>query len=149
MYRGLLNLSILCCVSRCQWRDSECDAAGLTLSQLQEGQYSHLAHGPEAAVTWGRKELSVPGKNTVRFCSAIQSLCFILYHEENGVSGVIQKKSLCLGKDIFLPFSCCYSCIPASKDEKIWLSRGCDITDGFFYSKGEPPLHLSDRRTET
>lgn len=139
----------MCCVSRChQWHDSECDAAGLTLAQLQEGHYSHLAQGPEAAVTWGRKELSVAAKCTIQFYIAIQSLCFILHPEENSVSAVIQKKSLSLGKDIFLPFSRCYSCIPASKDEVIWLSRGCDITDGFFYSKGDPPLHLCDRRTE-
>lgn len=49
---GLLSPSILCWVSRCyQWHDSESGTAGLTLSQLQEMQYSHLAHGPEAAVT--------------------------------------------------------------------------------------------------
>lgn len=127
---GPLNPSVLCCGSHCyQWCDSECDAAGLTLSHLQEGHYSHLAHGPEAAVTSGRKELSVSGKSTVQFYTAIQGLCFILYPGENSVSGVIQK-SLSLGKDIFLPFSCCCSCSPASKDEVIWLSR--DIADGFF-----------------
>lgn len=88
---GLLNPLILCCVSRCyQWNDSECDAAGLTLSQLQRGHYSHLAHGPEAAVTSGRKELSVSGKSTIQFYTAIQSMCFILYPEENSVSGMIQ-----------------------------------------------------------
>lgn len=41
----------------------------LTLSQLQEGQYLHLvqqsAYGPEAAVTWGKKQLSVVGKSKI------------------------------------------------------------------------------------
>lgn len=102
---GLLSPSILCWVSRCnQWHDSESGTAGLTLSQLQEVQYSHLAHGPEAAVTWGRKELSVAGKSTVQFYSAIQSLCFILYPEENGISGVIQKSHFPWEKTFFFPF---------------------------------------------
>lgn len=69
---GPLNPSVLCCGSHCyQWCDSECDAAGLTLSHLQEGHYSHLAHGPEAAVTSGRKELSVSGKKhgSILYCN--------------------------------------------------------------------------------
>lgn len=101
---GPLNPSVLCCVSRFQWCDSECDAAGLTLSHLQEGHYSHLAHGPEAAVTSGRKELSVSGKSTVQFYTAIQSLCFILYPGENSVSGVIQKSHFPWEKTFFFPF---------------------------------------------
>lgn len=41
----------------------------LTVSQQQEGQYSHLvqqsAYGPEAAVAWGEKQLSVVGKRKI------------------------------------------------------------------------------------
>lgn len=102
---GPSNASILCCVSRCyQWCDSECDAAGLTLSQLQEGHYSHSAYGPEAAVTSGRKSFSVSGKSTIPFYTATQSLCFILYPEENSVSGVIQKSHFPWEKTFFFPF---------------------------------------------
>lgn len=71
---------------------------------LLEGHYSHLAPAPEAAVSWGRKELGVSGRSTAPFYPAALSLCFSVYPGESSLGGAVQKIHFAWEKTFFSHF---------------------------------------------
>lgn len=81
-----------------------CEAAVSTIGRA----YSHLgqqsAYGPEAALTWGKKQLSMVGKSNIWFYGIMHSWCFILYPEVNSISIMIQKSNFPLEKRFFFLF---------------------------------------------